>query len=104
MLSAIMLNAVMLSVIKLSDMMLSAMAPTHLVEKSKKKIFELTSRFSGLISRCTIILSCRYLRADVRSATIRRDTNSEYFVSAAMASKRSPPLTYSVTYLKSRKP
>lgn len=50
-----------------------------------------TSRFSGLISLCTMLMRCRYLRAPVRLYTMALASLSVYFVEEVMASNKSPP-------------
>lgn len=50
-----------------------------------------TSRFSGLMSRWTMFIRCRYLMAPARLNTMALASRSLYFVDEVMASKRSPP-------------
>lgn len=52
---------------------------------------ERTSRFSGLISLCTMLRPCRYLRALARLYTMALPSLSVYLVEEVIASKRSPP-------------
>lgn len=51
----------------------------------------LTSRFSGLMSRCTMFIRCRYLMAPARLYTMALASRSLYLVDEVMASNRSPP-------------
>lgn len=50
-----------------------------------------TSRFSGLMSRWTMFIRCRYLMAPARLNTMALASRSLYFVDEVMASNRSPP-------------
>lgn len=51
----------------------------------------LTSKFSGLMSRCTMLSSWRYLTADARSRIMYAEHGSEKRVLATIASNKSPP-------------
>lgn len=51
----------------------------------------LTSRFSGLMSRWTMLRLCRYLMALARLYSIPLASRSVYLLVEVMASKRSPP-------------
>ena len=48
-------------------------------------------RFSGLMSRCTMLRAWRYLRALARLYTMALPSLSVYLVEEVIASKRSPP-------------
>ena len=50
-----------------------------------------TSRFSGLMSRCTMLRWCRYCTAPDRLYTMALESLSEYLVEEVIASNRSPP-------------
>lgn len=59
--------------------------------KTKQRDSELTRRFSGLMSLCTMLRPCRYLRALARLYTMALPSLSVYLVEEVIASKRSPP-------------
>lgn len=50
-----------------------------------------TSRFSGLMSRWTMFIRCKYLMAPAKLYTIALASRSLYFVEEVMASNKSPP-------------
>lgn len=50
-----------------------------------------TSRFSGLISLCTMFMLCRYFRAPARLYTMMLASLSVYLAEEVMASNKSPP-------------
>lgn len=54
-------------------------------------VYTHTSRFSGLMSRWTMFIRCRYLMAPARLNTMALASRSLYFVDEVMASNRSPP-------------
>lgn len=60
-------------------------------EVGQKKQRWHTKRFSGLMSLCTMLRLCRYLRALARLYTMALPSRSVYLVEEVIASKRSPP-------------
>ena len=60
-------------------------------ELERKRQRRRTRRFSGLMSRCTMLRACRYRRALARLYTMALPSLSVYLVEEVIASKRSPP-------------